>query len=226
MRALLVEDDCLLGDGVAKGLRQREWTIDWLTDGLEAQQALQDSAFDVLILDLGLPRKSGLELLKTLRRNGSNVPVLILTARETVEDRVLGLDAGADDYLTKPFDLDELCARLRALQRRVSARSSPLVHYQEITLDPASMKVTFQEKPEILSRREFALLHKLIENKGKVLSREYLMLSLYGWSEDIESNALEVHVHNLRKKFGTGFIRTIRGVGYLVETDTDEPILP
>lgn len=221
MRAFLVEDDFLLGDAVMRGLRQREWTVDWVRDGAEAQRALQDSAFDVVILDIGLPKKSGLEILQALRRQGNSTPVLILTARETVQDRVQGLDAGADDYLTKPFDLNELCARLRALQRRTSSRSSPLIKYGDILLDPASMRVTFHEKQEILSRREFALLHKLIENKGKVLSREYLTLSLYGWSEDIESNALEVHIHNLRKKFGTHLIRTVRGVGYLVEDDVE-----
>ena len=215
MRILLVEDDELLGDGVTAGLKQYGYTVDWLKDGLSAEQALKTEAFDAIILDIGLPKKSGLELLESLRNQGNVTPVLILTARETVDDRIKGLDSGADDYLVKPFDLDELCARLRALQRRLSSRAAPLIDHAGIQLDPASHTVTFNGEEVNLSRREFALLHKLLENAGRVLSREYLTQTLYGWDEDVDSNALEVHVHNLRKKFGAELIRTIRGVGYL-----------
>jgi two-component system response regulator QseB len=219
MRVLLVEDDELLGDGVSAGLKQYGYTIDWLKDGLSAEQALRTESFDAIILDIGLPKKTGLELLESIRSHGNVTPVLILTARETVEDRIKGLDCGADDYLVKPFDLDELCARLRALQRRLSSRAIPLIEHGGITLDPASHAVSLNGEEVALSRREFALLHKLLENAGRVLSREYLTQTLYGWDDDVDSNALEVHIHNLRKKFGSKFIKTIRGVGYMA-TDT------
>lgn len=219
MRVLLVEDDALLGDGVTAGLRQYGYTVDWLKDGLAAIEALRSEIFDVIILDIGLPKKSGLEVVSTLRNIGNTTPVLILTARETVEDRVKGLDSGADDYLVKPFDLDELCARLRAIQRRRSQRAASLIEFEKIKLDPASHTVTYENNPVILSRREFNLLQKLLENVGRVLSRDYLTQTLYGWEEDVDSNVLEVHVHNLRKKFGTDFIRTIRGVGYMIKTE-------
>lgn len=221
MRILLVEDDELLGDGVAVGLKQYGYTVDWLKDGLSAEQALRAEMFDMIILDIGLPKKSGFELLESIRHAGNTTPVLILTARETVEDRIRGLDSGADDYLVKPFDLDELCARLRALQRRHNLRAAPTIEYHNISLDPASHAVTLNNEPIALSRREFTLLHKLLENAGRVLSREYLTQTLYGWEDDVDSNALEVHVHNLRKKFGTDFIRTIRGVGYMVKNSNE-----
>ncbi len=217
MRVLLVEDDELLGDGVKAGLSHYGYTVDWLKDGHLAEQVLRDESFDLVVLDLGLPRVSGLEILQSLRASGSNIPVLILTARDTVEDRVKGLDYGADDYLAKPFDLDELSARLRALQRRSgSIESSPIIVYGNITLDPASHLVTVDGNPVNIPRREFALLQKLLQNAGRVLSREQLAQSLYGWDEEVDSNALEVHIHNLRKKLGN-FIRTIRGVGYMAE---------
>ena len=223
MRVLLVEDDELLGDGVAAGLKQYGYTIDWLKDGLAAEQALKTEEFDAIILDIGLPKRTGLELLESLRNQGNATPVLILTARETVEDRIKGLDSGADDYLVKPFDLDELCARLRALQRRLSSRAAPLLTHGDIELDPASHTVALAGEDISLSRREFALLQKLLENTGRVLAREHLTQTLYGWDEDVDSNALEVHIHNLRKKFGTDFIKTIRGVGYMApEFDKDE----
>ncbi len=223
MRILLVEDDELLGDGVAAGLKQYCYTVDWLKDGLSAEQALKTENFDAIILDIGLPKKTGLELLDYMRSHGNVTPVLILTARETVEDRIKGLDTGADDYLIKPFDLDELCARLRALQRRLSARAAPTIEHGNIQLDPAYHSVIRDGEDINLSRREFALLHKLLENAGRVLSREYLTQTLYGWDEDVDSNALEVHIHNLRKKFGSDLIRTIRGVGYMAaETDDIE----
>jgi two-component system response regulator QseB len=222
VRILLVEDDELLGDGLRSGLIQYGYTVDWLKDGFSADQALKTETFDLVVLDLGLPKLSGVSVLQNLRARGLTMPVLILTARESVEDRVKGLDSGADDYLTKPFDLDELCARLRALQRRFSARAEPVLQYENISLDPASHTVTFNNEPINVSRREFALLHKFMENAGRVLSREHLTQSLYGWGEDVDSNALEVHIHNLRKKFGQNFIRTIRGIGYMIDKNKDE----
>jgi two-component system response regulator QseB len=222
MRILLVEDDELLGDGLRTGLVQYGYAVDWLKDGLSADQALKTENFDLVVLDLGLPKLPGISVLQNLRGRGQTMPVLILTARESVDDRVKGLDSGADDYLTKPFDLDELCARLRALQRRFSSRADPLLTHDSITLDPASHTVTFHGENINLSRREFALLHKLLENAGRVLSREHLTQSLYGWGEDVDSNALEVHIHNLRKKFGQEFIRTIRGIGYMIDKSKEE----
>ncbi|HVV69729.1 MAG TPA: response regulator [Gammaproteobacteria bacterium] len=217
MRVLLVEDDELLGDGVRVGLMQFGYVVDWVKDGQTALQAILSETFDTIVLDLELPKRSGLEVLRAARSKNINTPVLILTARELVEDRVKGLDAGADDYLVKPFDLGELSARIRALQRRTVSRAEPMITFGEITLDPASRTAFLKEEPMILSRREFALLHKLLENVGRVLSREQLTQTLYGWGDEIDSNALEVHIHNLRKKFGHNLIRTIRGVGYVVE---------
>jgi two-component system response regulator QseB len=221
MRILLVEDDELLGDGVHAGLSHYGYTVDWLKDGKAASQALKTETFDLIVLDLGLPKKSGLEVLSELRANGINTPVLILTAHETIEDRVKGLDSGADDYLTKPFDLDELSARIRALQRRFASRAAPMLTYGSLSLDPASHIVTMDGTPVNLPRREFALLQKLLENAGHVLSRDLLMQSLYGWEEEVDSNALEVHIHNLRKKLGGDFIKTIRGVGYMAEKEEE-----
>lgn len=221
MRVLLVEDDELLGDGLRTGLIQVGYTVDWTKNGLAADQALQNETFDLVILDLTLPKIDGLSLLQKMRARGNTTPVLILTARESIEERVKGLDSGADDYLTKPFDLDEVCARLRALQRRFASRALPQIVHDNLTLDPASHLVTFGEENVTLPRREFALLHILLENEGRVLSREHLTQSLYGWGEEVDSNALEVHIHNLRKKFGQNFIRTIRGIGYMVEKAKD-----
>lgn len=222
MRVLLVEDDELLGDGLRAGLVQSGYTVDWLKNGAEADDALKRETFDLVVLDLGLPKLSGISVLQNLRGRGQTMPVLILTARDTVEDRIKGLDSGADDYLTKPFDLDELCARLRALQRRFSSRAEPLLTHENIVLDPASHTVTLNGEAINLSRREFALLHKLLENAGRVISRDLLTQSLYGWGEDVDSNALEVHIHNLRKKFGQDFVRTIRGIGYMIDKSKDE----
>lgn len=222
MRLLLVEDDELLGDGVKTGLSQFGYTIDWLKDGKSARLALQSESFDLIILDLSLPGMSGLNVLQHARNEGCTTPVIILTARETIEDRVKGLDSGADDYLTKPFDLDELTARIRALIRRTTGRAESVINYREIVLDPAAHTVTVSGEHINFPRREFALLQKLLENSGHVLSREQLMQSVYGWEEDVDSNALEVHVHNLRKKLNGTFIRTIRGVGYMAEKDSNE----
>ena len=222
MRILLIEDDDLLGDGLRTGLIQYGYAVDWLKDGISADQALKTENFDLVVLDLGLPKLAGITVLQNLRTRGQTMPVLILTARESIDDRVKGLDSGADDYLTKPFDLDELCARLRALQRRFSSRADPLLTHENIILDPAAHTVTLNNELINVSRREFALLQKLLENTGRVLSREHLSQSLYGWGEDVDSNALEVHIHNLRKKFGQHFIHTIRGIGYMINKDKDE----
>lgn len=219
MRLLLVEDDPLLGDGIRVGLSQEGYTVDWITDGHTAISALNSEPYDLALLDLGLPRCSGLDVLKDLRERGNDMPVLILTARDTVEDRVKGLDLGADDYLTKPFDLDELNARIRALLRRSKGRASPLIIHHGIELDPASHKVTYHGQPVDLSRTEFSILELLLSEAGRVQSRSRLEQALYGWDKDIDSNAIEVHVHHLRKKFGNALIRTIRGVGYIIDKD-------
>lgn len=223
MRVLLVEDDELLGDGICSGLKHYGHTVDWVKNGKAAHDVItsKQESFDIVVLDLGLPKLSGLDVLKSMRERSITTPVVILTARETIDDRVKGLDAGADDYLTKPFDLDELCARMRALQRRSKSRAKPLLTYGEISLDPAAHIVTYKGEPMLISRREFALLQKLLENAGRVISREQLNQTLYGWGENIDSNALEVHIHNLRKRFGSDLIRTIRGVGYMAEKNPD-----
>lgn len=217
MRLLLVEDDPLLGDGIRVGLQQSGFVVDWVKDGLAAKLALQAEAYALVVLDLGLPRLSGTDLLKWLRVTGNDTPVLILTARDAVEDRVGGLDAGADDYLIKPFDLDELSARIRALLRRAGGRATPLIVHDQLEIDPASRQVTLAGKPVELSPREYAILLALLEGAGRALSREQLEQSLYGWGDEVESNAVEVHIHHLRKKLGAELIRTIRGVGYLVD---------
>ncbi len=217
MRLLLVEDDELLGDAVKAGLTQFGYTVDWLKDGKTARAAIKSDSFELIILDLGLPKLSGLSLLQSIRQEGDTTPVIILTARETVDDRIKGLDSGADDYLTKPFDLNELSARIRALVRRAQGRADATLQYRNITLDPAAHSVLVDDVFINVPRREFALLQKLLEHSGQVLTREQLMQSLYGWEEDVDSNTLEVHIHNLRKKLNANFIRTIRGVGYMVE---------
>lgn len=219
MRLLLVEDDIQLGDAIKVGLTQFGYTVDLLKDGDSAKLALSNEHFDLVILDLGLPKLSGLKLLQSIRNAGNAVPVIILTARDSIDDRVKGLDAGADDYMTKPFDMDELCARVRALIRRSSGRADSTIQYRNIELDPAAHSVTVDDIEINVPRREFSLLQKLLENCGHVLSREQLMQSIYGWEEDVDSNTLEVHIHNLRKKLNANFIRTIRGIGYMVEKE-------
>lgn len=219
MRILLVEDDPLLGDGTRVGLTQMGFTVDWMRDGRAAQLALEAESYACVVLDLGLPRLSGIELLKQLRLAGDKTPVLILTARDTVADRVAGLDSGADDYLIKPFDLDELAARIRALLRRASGRASSVIRHGDVELDPAAHTVCVAGKPVELSPREFSLLQELLENAGRVLSRERLEQSLYGWGDAVESNTVEVHIHHLRKKLSVDLIRTIRGVGYMVDKE-------
>ena len=222
MRILLVEDDKLLGDGVQAGLTQTGFSVDWVRDGVAAALALQTGEFSAVVLDLGLPRMSGLEVLRRLRGSGDKVPVLILTARDTVDDRIRGLDSGADDYLVKPFDLHELAARLRALVRRSRGEASPLLRVGEVELDPAACRASLRGSPVELSGREFTLLHELMLNAGRVLSREKLAEHLYAWGEEVESNALEVHVHHLRRKLAPEFIQTVRGVGYMIPRTKNE----
>ncbi len=217
MRLLLVEDDELLGDAVKTGLTQFGYIVEWLKDGDTARAAIKTDSFELIILDLSLPKLSGISLLQIIRQANNTTPVIILTARESVEDRIKGLDSGADDYITKPFDLNELSARVRALIRRSQGRADTVLQYHNITLDPAAHSVLVDNVPVNVPRREFALLQKLLENSGHVLSREQLMQSIYSWDEDVDSNALEVHIHNLRKKLNANFIRTIRGVGYMAE---------
>jgi two-component system, OmpR family, response regulator QseB len=216
MRLLLVEDDSMLGEGVRRGLRQQGHAVDWVRDGEAAELAVAGEPYDVVLLDLGLPRKSGVEVLRELRRRGQRVPVLILTAQDAVGDRVAGLDAGADDYLVKPFDLDELAARIRALHRRSSGRAEPLIEHGALTLNPATHEVFLSGAPVDLSAREFSLLHALLEHPGRPISRARLEERLYGWGDQVESNAVEVHVHALRRKLGAERIKTLRGVGYMI----------
>jgi len=216
MRLLLVEDDAMIGEAVRAGLRQDGFTVDWVRTAEAGDAALKAEAYALLLLDLGLPRKSGLDWLGELRRRGERMPVLILTARDAVADRVSGLDSGADDYLVKPFDLDELSARVRALLRRQAGRAEALLRHGDLTLDPATHEATYKGEPIALSAREFALLAALLERPGAILSRAQLEQRLYGWGEEVESNAVEVHIHHLRKKLGAGFIRNVRGLGYSV----------
>jgi two-component system OmpR family response regulator/two-component system response regulator QseB len=221
MRVLLVEDDALLGDGLRAGLGQAGFAVDWVRTGSDAVHALDAEPVAAVVLDLGLPDLSGFEILRRLRARGNKVPVLILTARDAVDDRVKGLDGGADDYVVKPVDLAELAARLRALIRRASGEAAPALRRGELELDAAAHRVVFRGQPVELSAREFALLHELMRSRGRVLSREQLEERLYSWGHEIESNAVEVHVHHLRRKLAPGVIRTIRGVGYVIPPEQD-----
>ena len=214
MRILLVEDDALIGDGLVVGLRLSGHAVDWVRDGDAALQTLLTQEFDACILDLGLPKRDGLGVLKAMRSQGRSVPVLVLTARDGREDKVAGLDSGADDYLTKPFDLDELQARLRALIRRSSGEARPTLEHAGVVLDPARRQVSVGGGMVALSAREYALLEDLFRHKNQIRSRAQLEESLYAWGEETTSNIVEVYVHHLRKKFGAGFIRTVRGFGY------------
>jgi len=214
VRILLVEDDALLGDGIRAGLKLADYAVDWVRDGDAARLALLDHDYHACILDLGLPRRDGLSVLKDLRRNGKQLPVLILTARDTSADKIAGLDAGADDYLTKPFDLLELQARLRALLRRAGGAAAPTLAHAGVVLDPASKQVSRNGQPVSLSAREYTLLHDLLRHKAHIRSRSQLEESLYSWGEETGSNTVEVYIHNLRRKLGADFIHTVRGLGY------------
>lgn len=216
MRVLVVEDDRLLGEGIQMGLRQAGWQVDWVSDGLAARHALASEPFAALVLDLGLPRLSGLEVLTGLRGSGNALPVLILTARDTPADVVAGLDAGADDYMIKPFNLGELAARLRALVRRTGGRAVAEITHGDLRVDPASRQVSCAGQPVELSAREFDLLHELLNHAGKVMTKAQIEERLYAWGCEIESNAIEVHIHHLRRKLWPELIRTVRGVGYLI----------
>lgn len=216
MRILVVEDDALLGDGIQAGLKQQGFSADWVRDGEAALHAIENEAYAAVVLDLGLPRRSGLEVLKSLRQQKNPVPVLILTARDTVEDRITGLDAGADDYLIKPFDLGELSARLRALTRRAGGQAAAILTVGELSLNPAARTVSYRGEDKNLSAREFDLLQVFMNSAGRVLSREQLVSALYAWGEEIESNAIDVHLHHLRKKLSPDIVQTLRGVGYLM----------
>lgn len=216
MRVLLIEDDLMIGESVRTALRQDGFAVDWTRDGKSADLALQTERYDMVLLDLGLPSRDGLEVLRALRARKDRTPVLIVTARDTVQERVRGLDAGADEYLVKPFDLDELAARMRSLLRRSAGRAEPVIEHLEVAFNPATREVTLRRKPVALSARELAVLEALLERPGAVLSRAQLEERLYGWGEEVESNAVEVYIHGLRRKLGLDFIRTVRGVGYMV----------
>jgi two-component system response regulator QseB len=216
MRLLLAEDDAMIGEAVRAGLRREGYTVDWVRDGTFAEEALAAGAYDLLLLDLGLPGKDGVRVLRQLRERGSALPVVVLTARDAVTDRVAGLDAGADDYLVKPFELQELAARVRAVLRRKAGRASGVLEHDGMSLDPATHEVRLDGTSVPVSPREFALLHALLERPGQILSRAQLEDRLYGWGEEVESNVVEVHIHALRRKLGADFIRNVRGVGYRV----------
>jgi len=216
VRLLLAEDDTMIGEAVREGLRRQGFAVDWVRDGVAAEQALLTEDYDACLLDLGLPRQEGLDVLRRLRGRGSMLPVLVLTARDAITDRVDGLDAGADDYVVKPFDLAELAARIRAVTRRKDGRAQAIIEHGEVTLDPATREVRRNGELVALSPREFALLQALLEHPGRILSRPQLEERLYGWGEEVESNVIEVHLHTLRRKLGADFIRNVRGVGYRV----------
>ena len=214
MRILLAEDDPLLGDGLRAGLRQHGFQVDWVRDGHAAERELRAQPYAAAVLDLGLPLKDGMEVLASVRRAGFALPVLVLTARDAVPDRVRGLNAGADDYVVKPVDLDELAARLRALVRRAHGQPQECLSAQDVVLDPAAHHVRKAGQPVALSQREFDLLHTLLRSAGRVLTREQLEQQMYSWGYEVESNAIEYHVHHLRRKLAPGLIETVRGVGY------------
>jgi len=219
MRILLAEDDSLLGDGLRAGLRQLGFQVDWVRDGEAAERELRAQPYAAAVLDLGLPRKDGLDVLAAVRRAGVTTTVLVLTARDAVPDRIRGLDVGADDYVVKPVDLDELAARLRALVRRAHGQPQECLSAQDVVLDPASRSVRLAGEPVLLSTREFDLLQAFMLSANRVLSREQLEQQLYSWGQEVDSNAIEVHIHNLRRKLGAALIHTVRGVGYMLQRD-------
>ncbi|MGE0331857.1 MAG: response regulator [Ramlibacter sp.] len=219
MRILLAEDDPLLGDGLRAGLRQQGFQVDWVRDGHAAERELRAQTYAAAVLDLGLPLKEGMDVLASVRRSGLSLPVLVLTARDAVPDRVRGLNTGADDYVVKPIDLQELAARLRALVRRAHGLAQESLSAQDVVLDPAAHTVVQAGRPVVLAQREFAMLQALLLNAGRVLSREQLEQHLYSWGHEVDSNAVEVHIHHLRRKLGAGLIQTVRGVGYVLLRD-------
>ena len=221
MRLLLVEDDRMIGESVRTALRQDGFAVDWVRDGRAADDTLQSERFDLVLLDLGLPNlgpqhRDGLDVLRALRARQDATPVIVLTARDALEDRVAGLDAGADDYLVKPFELDELAARMRAVLRRHGGRADTAIECDGVRLDPATRQVTLRGEPVVLSAREIAVLEALMQRPGAILSRAQLEDRLYGWGDEIESNAITVYIHQLRRKLGADFIKNVRGVGYYV----------
>lgn len=217
MRILLAEDDPILGDGLRAGLRQLGFQVDWVRDGLAAERELATGNYAAAVLDLGLPQQDGLAVLKALRQRNCNTPVLVLTARDAVPDRILGLDLGADDYVVKPVDLHELAARLRSLVRRAHGQVQDLLRCGPVQLDPAGRQVMLDGETVTLSQREFDLLHALMRNAGRVMSREQLEQQMYSWGYEVDSNAIEVHIHHLRRKLGPDLVQTVRGVGYTVQ---------
>lgn len=216
MRLLLVEDDTMIGEVVLDLLRAEHYAVDWVKDGTMAETALQTQTYDLVILDLGLPKKDGLEVLRGMRARKDRTPVLVATARDAVQQRVAGLDAGADDYVLKPYEMDELLARIRALLRRAAGRAEPQFEYKNITINPATREVAVDGTPVTLSAREWAVLEALIARPGVVLSRAQLEEKLYSWRDEVSSNAVEVYIHGLRKKLGSDLIQNVRGVGYMV----------
>lgn len=216
MRVLLVEDDTMIGESLSHGLKGSGYAVDWAKDGQVAEESLATQEYHLMLLDLGLPKQSGLALLQKIRSKGHALPVLILTARDSVADRVGGLDAGADDYLVKPFALEELEARMRALLRRKNGKADLIMECGHTRLNPATKELTHKDRNLLLSAREYALMHALMESPGKVISRHDLEEKMYGWNKEVSSNAVEVHIHALRRKLGADMIRNIRGLGYLV----------
>jgi DNA-binding response OmpR family regulator len=216
MRLLLVEDDVMIGESVLDLLRAEHYAVDWVKDGEMAETALQAQVYDLVLLDLGLPRRDGLEVLRSLRRRKERVPVLIATARDSVEQRIEGLDAGADDYVLKPYDLSELLARIRALLRRASGRAEPVYEHKGVSINPVTREVMVGDQPVTLSAREWAILEPLLARPGLVLSRAQLEEKLFSWKDEVSSNAIEVYIHGLRRKLGAELIQNVRGVGYMV----------
>jgi two-component system response regulator QseB len=219
MRILLAEDDALLGDGLRAGLRQQGLQVDWVRTGDAAERELRAEPYDAAVLDLGLPLKDGMDVLQAVRGAGVKLPILVLTARDAIPDRVRGLNVGADDYVVKPVDLEELGARLRALVRRAHGQPTQVLRVRDVELDAAARTVRKAGQPVTLQAREFDLLHELMLHAGRVLSREFLEQRLYSWGREVESNAVEVHVHHLRRKLGSSLIHTVRGVGYMLVPD-------
>jgi two-component system, OmpR family, response regulator len=217
MRILLVEDDRMIGEAVSVALKDAAYPVDWVTDGATATRVLDGNDHQAVLLDLGLPRRDGLEVLRLLRQKGNNIPAIVITARDAVEDRIKGLDCGADDYLVKPFDVNELLARLRAVVRRKGGLAAPVLDNGVVSLDPATREVRRGDAKHLLSAREFALLHALLLRPGTILTRAELEERIYGWNEEIESNAVDFLIHSVRKKLGADVIRNIRGAGWMVD---------